>query len=103
MVRGRAPGQDGTMTEAPSSTAPDPSAGPEPERVLRRSGSGRMLTGVCAGLGRYIGMDPVLFRVGFAVLVLASGIGIMLYVAAFLLMRQPDGGPGYLERWTRRM
>ncbi|GAA0996953.1 hypothetical protein GCM10009555_093680 [Acrocarpospora macrocephala] len=48
-------------------------------------------------------MDPVLFRVGFAVLVLGSGIGIFLYIAAFLLMREPDGRPGYMEQWTRRI
>ncbi|GLW22019.1 PspC domain-containing protein [Microbispora triticiradicis] len=91
------------MTEAPSAPAPDPAGQPEPERVLSRHRDGRVITGVCAGLGRYTGMDPVLFRVGFAVLVLASGIGVMLYVAAFLLMRRPDGGPGHLEQWTRRM
>ncbi len=62
-----------------------------------------MLTGVCAGLGRYTGMDPVIFRVGFAVLVVGSGIGIMLYVAAFLLMRNTQGGPGYAEQWSRRV
>ncbi|WP_169951926.1 PspC domain-containing protein [Microbispora sp. H11081] len=91
------------MTEAPSTPAPDPAGPPEPEKALSRSGDGRMITGVCAGLGRFTGMDPVLFRVGFAVLVLASGIGVMLYVAAFLLMRRPDGGPGHLEQWTRRL
>ncbi|MFI6506679.1 PspC domain-containing protein [Streptosporangium sp. NPDC050855] len=78
------------------------SALPEGERNLGRSDQGRMLTGVCAGLGRYAGIDPVLFRVGFAVLVLGSGIGIILYIAAFLLMRETDGGPGHLEQWTRR-
>ncbi|WP_436761122.1 PspC domain-containing protein [Streptosporangium sp. V21-05] len=72
------------------------------ERGLRRGNEGRMLTGVCAGLGRYARIDPVLLRVGFAVLVLGSGIGIMLYIAAFLLMRETDGGPGYLEQWIRR-
>ncbi|WP_433499696.1 PspC domain-containing protein [Sphaerimonospora sp. CA-214678] len=95
------------MTEAPTTAAPDPrpdpAAGPEPEQVLSRDGSGRMLTGVCAGLGRFTGMDPVLFRVGFAVLVLASGTGILLYVAAFLLMRRPGGQPGHLEQWTNRL
>ncbi|MGI5161160.1 PspC domain-containing protein [Microbispora sp. CA-102843] len=91
------------MTEAPPTPAPDPAGTPEPEKVLSRSRDGRMITGVCAGLGRFTGMDPVLFRVGFAVLVLASGIGVMLYVAAFLLMRQPGGGPGHLEQWTRRL
>ncbi len=73
------------------------------ERVLKRSDEGRMLTGVCAGLGRYTGMDPVIFRVGFAVLVVGSGIGIMLYIAAFLLMRNTNGGPGYAEQWSRRV
>ncbi|MEU7989722.1 PspC domain-containing protein [Streptosporangium canum] len=88
----------------PASTSSDsPPASPlTEERVLRRSDEGRMLTGVCAGLGRYAGIDPVLFRVGFAVLVLGSGIGIMLYIAAFLLMREASGGPGYMEQWTRR-
>jgi phage shock protein PspC (stress-responsive transcriptional regulator) len=62
-----------------------------------------MLTGVCAGLGRYTGIDPVLFRVGFAVFVLGSGIGVFLYIAAYLLMRNPDGSPGHIERWTRRL
>src|SRR4051794_12755366 len=88
------------MTEAP----PEHEAVPEQqERVLARSEQGRMLTGVCAGLGRYTGIDPVLFRVGFAVFVLGSGFGILLYVAAYLLMRNPDGSPGHVERWTRRL
>ncbi|GAA3137258.1 PspC domain-containing protein [Streptosporangium carneum] len=88
----------------PASTLSDspPLSPPHEERTLRRGEEGRMLTGVCAGLGRYAGVDPVLFRVGFAVLVLGSGIGVMLYVAAFLLMRETNGGPGYMEQWTRR-
>ncbi|MGC5013727.1 PspC domain-containing protein [Streptosporangium sp. DT93] len=80
---------------------PEPAL-PERDRGLGRSDQGRMLTGVCAGLGRYAGVDPVLFRVGFAVLLLGSGIGVILYIAAFLLMRETDGGPGHLEQWTRR-
>nr|WP_169806350.1 PspC domain-containing protein [Herbidospora sakaeratensis] len=80
------------MTEAP------------PEEIqLARSSDGRMLMGVCAGMGRFTGMDPVLFRVGFAVLLLGSGIGLFLYIAAFLLMREPGGGPGHVEQWTRRI
>ncbi|WP_169808633.1 PspC domain-containing protein, partial [Microtetraspora niveoalba] len=89
------------MTEAPPTSTEEPA--PADERVLQRSGEGRMITGVCAGLGRYTGMDPVLFRVGFAVLVLGSGIGVMLYIAAFLLMKDGEGRPGYVEQWTRRI
>ncbi|GII88598.1 hypothetical protein Ssi03_65880 [Sphaerisporangium siamense] len=91
------------MTEpGGAGTARDTGADPGERRVLQRSDEGRMLTGVCAGLGRATGMDPVIFRVGFAVLVVGSGIGIMLYVAAFLLMRSANGGPGYVEQWSRR-
>ncbi|RBQ16545.1 hypothetical protein DP939_29990 [Spongiactinospora rosea] len=70
---------------------------------VARSQDGRIITGVCAGLGRRAGIDPVLFRVAVTALVIASGIGIMLYIAAFLLMRAPDGGPGYVEQWTNRI
>lgn len=58
--------------------------------------------GVCAGLGRYTGIDPVVFRAAFAVLLLGSGVGLFLYVAAFLLMKEPNGRPGIIEQWTRR-
>ncbi|MBG0827888.1 PspC domain-containing protein [Planomonospora sp. ID67723] len=88
----------------PASTPPDspPTTAAGGPRRLGRSDTGRMLTGVCAGLGRYAGVDPVLFRVGFAMLVLASGVGVMLYIAAFLLMRETSGAPGHIEQWTRR-
>ncbi len=85
------------MTEVP------PDENPPARDPLARASDGRMLMGVCAGLGRFTGMDPVLFRVGFAVLLLGSGIGVILYIAAFLLMREPGGGPGYVEQWTRRI
>ena len=58
--------------------------------------------GVCAGLGRYTRIDPVVFRVAFAVLLLGSGIGLFLYLAAYLLMKEPNGRPGIIEQWTRR-
>lgn len=58
--------------------------------------------GVCAGLGRYTGIDPVVFRVAFAVLLFGSGMGLFLYIAAFLLMKEPNGRPGYIEQWTGR-
>ncbi|MFI7127598.1 PspC domain-containing protein [Nonomuraea sp. NPDC050153] len=84
------------MTEAPPK---EPAA---PPRSLRRSSEGRFLMGVCSGLGRRTGIDPVVFRVGFAVLLLGSGIGLFLYLAAFLLMKEPNGRPGIIEQWTRR-
>lgn len=58
--------------------------------------------GVSAGIGRHTGIDPVVFRVGFALLLLGAGIGLFVYIAAFLLMKEPNGRPGIIEQWTRR-
>ncbi|MCO5969402.1 PspC domain-containing protein [Actinoallomurus soli] len=74
-----------------------------PPRRLTRAQEGRLITGVCAGLARYTRIDPVVFRVGFALLVLTTGVGVLLYVFAFLLMGAPDGGPSKIERWARRL
>jgi len=65
--------------------------GGEP-RVLRRARDDRVLGGVCAGLGRYFGIDPVLLRIAFVVLALAGGGGIVLYVVAWILI--PEEKPG---------
>jgi phage shock protein PspC (stress-responsive transcriptional regulator) len=61
----------------------------EPRR-LTRARDGRWLGGVCAGLGRHFGLNPAIYRIGFAALSLAGGTGILLYVAAWLVM--PDDG-----------
>jgi len=64
---------------------------PGPERpVLRRPSGGRMLTGVAAGLARYLGVDATIVRIVFVVLTLAGGPGILLYLAGLLLI--PEEG-----------
>ncbi|MFI0485494.1 PspC domain-containing protein [Actinomadura sp. 9N215] len=83
-------------------------AGPGAVRVaagyqrLARDGGRRVLAGVCTGLGRYTGLDPVIFRVGFAVLVLAHGQGVLLYIAAALLMPANPGVSSFAERLFKR-
>ena len=59
-------------------------------RELRRSRSERMLAGVCGGLGQYFDITPAFFRVGFVVLALLGGSGILIYIAAALVI--PDEG-----------
>src|SRR4051794_19377535 len=59
-------------------------------KQLRRSRSDRMVAGVSGGLGRYFDVNPVLYRVGFVVLALLGGAGILIYLAAALVM--PDEG-----------
>lgn len=53
---------------------------------LERSTSGRMVAGVASGLGRYFEINPAVFRLGFVVLTLLSGAGILVYLAALLVI-----------------
>src|SRR5437764_11062311 len=55
-------------------------------RRLERSRSDRMVAGVCGGLARYFDIHPAVYRVGFVVLTLLGGAGIIIYIAAALVM-----------------
>jgi len=59
-----------------------------PVRTLRRSRSNRVVGGVCGGIGQYLGVDPVLLRIAAVALALASGVGVVAYVIAWIAM--PD-------------
>jgi phage shock protein PspC (stress-responsive transcriptional regulator) len=74
------------MTET---TETIPNAATEPRRLFRAR-DGRWLGGVSTGLGRYFDLNPMIYRIGFVALALAGGTGILLYVAAWLVM--PDEG-----------
>ncbi|MDQ3716051.1 MAG: DUF1707 domain-containing protein, partial [Actinomycetota bacterium] len=56
-----------------------------------RDSSDKVLTGVCSGLGRHTGIDPILFRIGFIALIFAGGTGVLLYIALAVLMPRDDG------------
>ena len=57
-----------------------------PARRLVRADDGRWLGGVCAGLGRYFDINPLVYRIAFAALALAGGTGVLLYIAAWLVI-----------------
>jgi phage shock protein PspC (stress-responsive transcriptional regulator) len=95
---------DGGSGEAPPGESPpgggEPPSGGEPPaqppaepRRLYRSRDDRVIAGVCGGLGRYFGVDPLIFRIAALVLVFVGGSGLLLYLAAALLMpSQPATG-----------
>lgn len=61
------------------------------EKRLTRPKEGRMVGGVCAGLGRYFEVDVSIVRVLWVVLtVISIGIGIIAYLAAWLII--PEEG-----------
>jgi phage shock protein PspC (stress-responsive transcriptional regulator) len=57
-----------------------------------------MISGVAGGLGEYFGVDPVIFRVLFAVLSFFGGVGLLMYGLAWLLVPEPDVGSSALDR-----
>lgn len=52
---------------------------------LVRSETNKVIAGVCGGLAEYIGIDAVLVRAAFVLLIFASGIGIPLYLAMWII------------------
>jgi len=56
---------------------------------LYRPRSDRMIAGVCGGLGKYIGMDPTVIRLVWAILLIPSlGTGLLVYIIAWLIIPQ---------------
>src|SRR4051812_14388306 len=77
----------GRMTENTTT-----SGGQEPSvRKLTRSSTDKLIGGVAGGLGRYFGVDPILFRIAFVVLVFAGGAGVLAYIALLAFVPSDDG------------
>lgn len=55
------------------------------KRLYRHTKQGK-LAGVCAGLGEYLDIDPVVIRLIFVLLALWGGAGIIVYIAAWILV-----------------
>lgn len=92
--------QAGPEPGPPPGAPPDPRPGPPPGEappstaVLRRPRKGRVLFGVAAGLARYLGVDPVVVRIGFVLLTVFGGSGVLLYLVGVLVMpEEAEGDP----------
>ncbi|MDG4804749.1 PspC domain-containing protein [Micromonospora sp. WMMD980] len=81
------PGGSPFAEPPPGGYAPPPGAAGFTTRYgLIRPREGRYLAGVCAAVGRATNTDPVLWRVLLAVLGFFGGIGLLVYVAAWLII-----------------
>jgi phage shock protein PspC (stress-responsive transcriptional regulator) len=74
----------------------------QPPRRLRRSSSDRVLLGVAGGFGRYFAIDPVIFRIGFAISVFFGGLGVLAYLLLALFV-PTDGEPDRAQRIGGRL
>ena len=80
--------EDEPTRELPPTTEQAAPVGP---KRLLRSKNDRVIGGVSGGLGRYFDVDPVIFRIAFAVSILFGGLGIFAYLAAWLFVPADDG------------
>lgn len=62
----------------------------EGPRRLFRDPENRLLGGVCSGLGAFFNVDPLWIRLGFVILVLLMGSGILVYLALWILVPLAD-------------
>jgi phage shock protein PspC (stress-responsive transcriptional regulator) len=88
-------GAEGGSGDAPAAGTPPGGADGHRQRRLRRSREDRVLGGVCGGLGEYFNTDPIIFRIGAIALAFLGAAGVLLYLAALLLIPsgEPDGAP----------
>ncbi|MET0727288.1 MAG: PspC domain-containing protein [Acidimicrobiales bacterium] len=56
---------------------------------LTRSADDRVVAGVCGGLGAGLGVDPIVLRLALAVLTLANGAGVVIYLVALAVLPGP--------------
>lgn len=73
------------VPETPSGEPTDLLAPPRLERRADR----RLVGGVCAGLAEHLGLEVLVVRLAFAVLI-SAGVGVVAYVALWLLVPQRD-------------
>jgi phage shock protein PspC (stress-responsive transcriptional regulator) len=78
-------------TPPPAGEAPADHGAPPPRR-LTRTRSGRLVGGVAAGLARYLGVDPIVTRLGFVLLAFLPfpGFGVLVYLGMVLLVPEED-------------
>ncbi|MEA2246958.1 MAG: hypothetical protein QOH46_1487 [Solirubrobacteraceae bacterium] len=73
-----------------------------PAPVLRRDTEHRVLGGVCAGLGRHLGVDPLIVRVAFVAAATAGGVGFILYALAWAFVPAGDAPAAAMRLRTGR-
>ncbi len=64
----------------------------ETKRLYRKSNE-RVVAGVCAGLGDYFGIDKVIVRLIWVLLVVLGGIGLLAYLISWIMIPLDNAPP----------
>jgi phage shock protein PspC (stress-responsive transcriptional regulator) len=83
----------------PTMTTEQPTA----PRLLRRRGGDRVLGGVASGLADYFNVDPLLVRIGFVGLMVFNGLGLGLYLLAWLVVPTDTDNQSVVQRVFQRV
>jgi signal transduction histidine kinase len=76
-----------------SGTSARPASWVSLPRIERRE-QDRVIAGVCSGIADALDADPTIVRLAFAILTLASGAGIALYLGAWAMLPDPARAAG---------
>ena len=61
------------------------------EKKLYKIRQGRMLAGVCGGIGQYFNVDPTLIRLAWVLVSCLGGAGLLAYIiAAIVIPEEPQ-------------
>lgn len=66
-------------------------------RRIYRDPDDRFLAGVCSGLAAYWNIDPAIVRIGFVVLVLLGGSGLLIYLILWIVIPEAQTTAQKLE------
>ena len=65
----------------------------EPHKKLRRNKIDGVFGGVCAGIGDYIGLDPIITRILFVALVIFTGFPLIIYFLLWVFIPKDNRAP----------
>ena len=60
------------------------------EKKLYRVEEGKVLAGVCKGVAEYFNIDVTIVRLGWAIVSLFAGSGILAYIIALIIMPKKE-------------
>ncbi len=77
--------------------------GMEGRKQLVRPRDGRMVAGVCAGIGEYLGIDANVIRVLFAALtIFSAGAGALVYLVAWAVVPEEGEKKSIAENYLNK-
>jgi phage shock protein PspC (stress-responsive transcriptional regulator) len=77
--------------------------GTNDQKQLMRPKEGRMVAGVCAGLGQFFGIDANIVRIVFAALTLFSaGAAALVYLIAWVVVPEEGEGSSIAENYFNK-